>query len=190
MPESFHCADGGSRTSGWCCFTALLRVHLQPGRLADFASAVNGSVSRVLIFSFLLSAWMIGLAYPAVDFIFLGGSFHRGDSVETAYYFAIFAVSLFSLDRPGHLCASLLRRRRYPHANGGGGVRHRNLVSCLLAALPRRRKPLVSPSLQTSRSSYRLLRSRSCSIGTGWFASRDWNVPNLAVHSSPRSQAW
>jgi putative peptidoglycan lipid II flippase len=27
-------------------------------RLADFASAVNGSVSRILIFSFLLSAWM------------------------------------------------------------------------------------------------------------------------------------
>jgi putative peptidoglycan lipid II flippase len=65
------------------------------GRLADFASAVNGSVSRILIFSFLLSAWMIGLAYPAVDFIFRGGSFHRGDSVETAHYFAIFAVSLF-----------------------------------------------------------------------------------------------
>jgi putative peptidoglycan lipid II flippase len=65
------------------------------GRLADFASAVNSSVSRVLIFSFLLSAWMIGLAYPAVDFIFRGGSFHSGDSVETAHYFAIFAVSLF-----------------------------------------------------------------------------------------------
>lgn len=65
------------------------------GRLADFASAVNGSVSRILIFSFLLSAWMIGLAYPAVDFIFRGGSFHRVDSVETAHYFAIFAVSLF-----------------------------------------------------------------------------------------------
>jgi putative peptidoglycan lipid II flippase len=65
------------------------------GRLADYASAVNSSVSRVLIFSFLLSAWMIGLAYPAVDFIFRGGSFHSGDSVETAHYFAIFAVSLF-----------------------------------------------------------------------------------------------
>jgi putative peptidoglycan lipid II flippase len=65
------------------------------GRLADFASAVNGSVSRILIFSFLLSAWMIGLAFPAVDFVFRGGSFHRGDSVETAHYFAIFAVSLF-----------------------------------------------------------------------------------------------
>jgi putative peptidoglycan lipid II flippase len=65
------------------------------GRLADFASAVNGSVSRILMFSFLLSAWMIGLAYPAVDFIFRGGSFHRSDSVETAHYFAVFAVSLF-----------------------------------------------------------------------------------------------
>ena len=65
------------------------------GRRADFAAAVNGSVSRILNFSFLLSAWMIGLAFPAVDFVFRGGSFHRGDAVETARYFAIFAVSLF-----------------------------------------------------------------------------------------------
>ena len=65
------------------------------GRMADFAAAVNGSVSRILIFSFLLTAWMVGLAYPAVDFVFRGGSFHRVDSVETAHYFAIFAVALF-----------------------------------------------------------------------------------------------
>jgi putative peptidoglycan lipid II flippase len=65
------------------------------GRFGDFALAVNGAVSRILIFSLLLSAWMIGLAYPAVDLVFRGGSFHRSDSVETAHYFAIFAASLF-----------------------------------------------------------------------------------------------
>jgi putative peptidoglycan lipid II flippase len=65
------------------------------GRLGDFAAAVNGSVSRIIAFSFLLSAWMIGLGYPAVDLVFRGGSFHHGDAVETARYFTIFAVSLF-----------------------------------------------------------------------------------------------
>ncbi len=64
-------------------------------RLPDFAKAVNSSVSRILAFSFLLSAWMIGLAYPAVDLVFRGGSFRHGDASETSMYFAIFAISLF-----------------------------------------------------------------------------------------------
>jgi putative peptidoglycan lipid II flippase len=64
-------------------------------RLPEFAAAVNASVSRILAFSFLLSAWMIGLAYPAVDLVFRGGSFHHLDASETARYFAIFSVSLF-----------------------------------------------------------------------------------------------
>jgi putative peptidoglycan lipid II flippase len=64
-------------------------------RMSEFAGAVNNSVSRVLAFSLLLSAWMIGLAYPAVDLVFRGGSFHRLDASETARYFAIFALSLF-----------------------------------------------------------------------------------------------
>jgi putative peptidoglycan lipid II flippase len=64
-------------------------------RLREFAAAVNSSVSRILAFSFLLSALMIGLAYPAVDLVFRGGSFHHLDASETARYFAIFSVSLF-----------------------------------------------------------------------------------------------
>jgi putative peptidoglycan lipid II flippase len=64
-------------------------------RLPEFASAVNSSVSRILAFSFLLSALMIGLAYPAVDLVFRGGSFHHMDASETARYFAIFSISLF-----------------------------------------------------------------------------------------------
>jgi putative peptidoglycan lipid II flippase len=65
------------------------------GRLADFAASVNSSVSRILQLSLLLAAPMIGLAYPAVDLFFRGGSFHTRDARETATYFATFAVSLF-----------------------------------------------------------------------------------------------
>ncbi len=64
-------------------------------RLTEFAAAVNSSVSRILAFSFILSAWMVGLAYPAVDLVFRGGSFNHRDAGETAVYFAIFSISLF-----------------------------------------------------------------------------------------------
>lgn len=72
-------------------FASLFSQH----RLQQFAGAVNASVSRILAFSFLASAWMVGLAYPAVDLIFRGGSFHSFDARETAHYFMIFSVSLF-----------------------------------------------------------------------------------------------
>lgn len=62
--------------------------------LTGFARAVNSSVSRILAFSFLLSAWMIGLAFPAVDLIFRGGLFHRNSAQEMALYFAVFSISL------------------------------------------------------------------------------------------------
>ncbi len=61
---------------------------------AAFSRNVNASVSRVLAFSILLTAWMIGLAFPAVDLIFRGGLFHRSSAQEMAVYFAIFSVSL------------------------------------------------------------------------------------------------
>ncbi len=64
-------------------------------RLVEFAAAVNSSVSRILAFSFIVSAWMGGLAYPAVDLVFRGGSFNHRDARETAVYFAIFSISLF-----------------------------------------------------------------------------------------------
>jgi putative peptidoglycan lipid II flippase len=62
--------------------------------LTGFASAVNSSVSRILAFSLLLSAWMIGLAFPTVDLIFRGGLFHRNSAQDMAAYFAIFSISL------------------------------------------------------------------------------------------------
>jgi putative peptidoglycan lipid II flippase len=64
------------------------------GLLSNYASAVNRSVTRILAASLMLSAGMLALARPAVDLIFRGGSFDRGDANTTAMYFGIFAVSL------------------------------------------------------------------------------------------------
>jgi putative peptidoglycan lipid II flippase len=55
---------------------------------------VNASVSRILAFSILLTAFMIAMAFPAVDLFLRGGAFHRADSGTMALYFAIFSVSL------------------------------------------------------------------------------------------------
>jgi putative peptidoglycan lipid II flippase len=59
-----------------------------------FAESVNTSVSRVAAVSFLLTAWMVPMASPAVDFFFRSGRFHRADTGAMAMYFAIFALSL------------------------------------------------------------------------------------------------
>ena len=60
-----------------------------------FARTVNTSVSRILSFSLLLSAYMIAMALPLVDVLVRGGAFHRADSGTMAVYFAVFSVSLF-----------------------------------------------------------------------------------------------
>jgi putative peptidoglycan lipid II flippase len=62
-------------------------------RLADFASAVNRAVSRVLAASLLLGAWMIALSTPIVD-LFRGGSFTPADATSTTLYFTIFTLSI------------------------------------------------------------------------------------------------
>ncbi len=62
-------------------------------RMADFAGAVNRSVSRVLAASLLAGAWMVALSFPIID-LFRGGSFKLSDAVETSQYFTIFAVSI------------------------------------------------------------------------------------------------
>jgi putative peptidoglycan lipid II flippase len=62
-------------------------------RHADFASAVNRSVSRVLAASFLLGAWMIALAAPIVD-LFRGGSFTPEDAHATTIFFTLFTLSI------------------------------------------------------------------------------------------------
>ena len=59
-----------------------------------YARTVNTSVSRILAVSILLTAFMIAMAFPAVDLLLRGGAFHRADSAIMAVYFAIFSVSL------------------------------------------------------------------------------------------------
>jgi len=61
---------------------------------APFARAVNSSVSRILAVSILLTAFMIAMAFPAVDLLLRGGAFHRADAATMALYFAIFSISL------------------------------------------------------------------------------------------------
>ena len=63
-------------------------------QFADFAAAVNRSVSRIACFALLIAAAMFGLARPAVDLLLRGGAFTRADAAATAAYFAIFSVSL------------------------------------------------------------------------------------------------
>lgn len=64
------------------------------GKNREFASSVNRIVTRIFAFAFLLSAWMIGMARPAIDFMLRGGSFHSTDVGPTAVYFTLFAGSL------------------------------------------------------------------------------------------------
>lgn len=64
------------------------------GRNVEFASTVNRIVTRIFAFSFLLSAWMVGLATPAVDLILRGGSLHHAEVGPIALYFILFAGSL------------------------------------------------------------------------------------------------
>ena len=61
---------------------------------ADYAAAVNRSVSRILAVALVLSSAMFALARPLVDLVFGGGAFHHGDTLTTAAYFAIFTLSL------------------------------------------------------------------------------------------------
>jgi putative peptidoglycan lipid II flippase len=61
---------------------------------ADYASAVNRSVSRILAVALMITSGIFALARPTVDLIYRGGSFSRADAASTAVYFAIFSLSL------------------------------------------------------------------------------------------------
>ncbi len=61
---------------------------------ADYAAAVNRSVTRILAVAIVLSAAMFALAHPMVELVFAGGAFHPQDTSITAIYFAIFTLSL------------------------------------------------------------------------------------------------
>lgn len=64
------------------------------GKHREFGSSVNRIVTRIFAFAFLLSAWMVGLSYPAVDLVLRGGSLHRSEVGSIALYFTLFAGSL------------------------------------------------------------------------------------------------
>ena len=63
-------------------------------RFADFASAVNRSVTRILAVSLLATAALFALAQPIIDLLLRGGAFSRADARATALLFAIFTLSL------------------------------------------------------------------------------------------------
>ncbi len=81
------------QAAGAASLPFLASLFGKPDR-APFARAVNSSVSRILAFSLLLSAYMIAMALPLVDVLVRGGAFHRADSGTMALYFAIFSLSL------------------------------------------------------------------------------------------------
>jgi putative peptidoglycan lipid II flippase len=62
-------------------------------RTADFDSAVNRAVSRLIAVALLVTGWMVALAVPIVDLL-RGGHYSHADALSTARYFALFAVSL------------------------------------------------------------------------------------------------
>lgn len=61
---------------------------------ADYASAVNRSVTRLLTVSLLAAAALFGLAQPVVDVLLRGGAYTPQDAHATANFFAIFTLSL------------------------------------------------------------------------------------------------
>lgn len=64
------------------------------GRYRELSAAVNRIVTRIFAFAFLITAWMIGMAYPAVDLVLRGGAFPHSAVAPIALYFTLFAGSL------------------------------------------------------------------------------------------------
>jgi putative peptidoglycan lipid II flippase len=81
------------QAAGIASLPFLASLYNKPDRM-PFARTVNASVSRILAFSLLLSAWMVAMAHPAVDVVFRGGRFHHADAGAMGLYFAVFSISL------------------------------------------------------------------------------------------------
>ena len=62
----------------------------------EFATGVADSVSRVIALGLLASSLMIALSQPIVGFIFGGGRFTPSDVNHTAFFFALYTISLFA----------------------------------------------------------------------------------------------
>jgi putative peptidoglycan lipid II flippase len=61
----------------------------------EFARVVADSVSRVACLGLLVASAMIALGKPAIDLVFTGGHFTRGDATQCFSYFAVFSISIF-----------------------------------------------------------------------------------------------
>ena len=64
------------------------------GRLKEFAGRVNMAVSRLAAVSLLATAALLAMALPITDLAFRRGHFHIADSIATAEYVSVFALSL------------------------------------------------------------------------------------------------
>ncbi len=62
-------------------------------RLFDFNAAVSRSVSRLIAVALVVTAWMAALAEP-INGLLRGGKLTHAESVLTAQYFTLFALSL------------------------------------------------------------------------------------------------
>jgi len=91
--QLFQAAAALGQAAGIASLPFLASLYTKPDR-APFGRTVNASVSRILAFSLLLTAWMIAMAEPAVDLIYRGGAFHKTDAGAMGLYFAIFSISL------------------------------------------------------------------------------------------------
>lgn len=91
--QLFTAPVGLGQAAGAASLPFLASLFSNPDR-TPFARAVNGSVSKIVAFSLLLSGFMIAMGMPLVDVIFRGGAFHRASTGSMGEYFAIFSVSL------------------------------------------------------------------------------------------------
>jgi putative peptidoglycan lipid II flippase len=62
----------------------------------EFATGVSDSVSRVVALSLLATSVMVALSQSIVELIFGGGRFTPGDVNLTAWFFALYTLSLFA----------------------------------------------------------------------------------------------
>src|SRR5207302_10652004 len=69
------------------------RLHSE-GRMEEFASTVNKSISRLAALCLLATSWMMVAALPVVDLAFRRGHFTAADTRQTAIYFYWFSLSL------------------------------------------------------------------------------------------------
>lgn len=70
-------------------------------RFGEFAAQVNDSVSRSVAAALVLTPVMITAALPAVDLVYRRHLFTFDDSIGTALFFSVFAISLFAWPAQG-----------------------------------------------------------------------------------------